>query len=163
LPSSADGIEFIYGLIARRAADPHVRAFVPATTVTGARALARTLTSSATDRGLVHGDLHLANILDGGVPRGLVAIDPRPSHGDRVWDAIDMALARVISVDELDDRIRRLSALVPGLAAGRLRAWCEAAAVLIVVQWLYARRHTRQPPDGPRKFLLELAADLQAG
>jgi streptomycin 6-kinase len=163
LRSNEEGIEFIYGLIARRAADPHVRAFVPATTVTRARALARALTSSATDRGLVHGDLHLSNILDGGVTRGLVAIDPRPSHGDRVWDAIDMALARVTSVDELDDRIRQLTALVPGLAADRLRDWCKAAAVLIVVQWLYARRRTRQPPDGPRSFLLQLAADLQVG
>ncbi len=55
-------------------------------------ALARELTASTGDYGLVHGDLHLSNILDGGPARGLVAIDPRPSCGDRTWDAIDIAL-----------------------------------------------------------------------
>lgn len=157
LRSSDEGIESIYGLIARRATDPHVRAFVPATTVTSAHASARRLAASATDHGLVHGDLHLANILDGGPTRGLVAIDPRPSRGDRAWDAIDIALARVTSAAELDDRIRRPTVLVPDLSADRLRDWCQAAAVLIVVQWLYARRRMRQPPDGPRSFLLQLA------
>jgi streptomycin 6-kinase len=161
LRSSEEGIEFIYGLIARRAADPHVGAFVSPTMVTSAHALARRLAASAADRGLVHGDLHLANILDGGAARGLVAIDPRPSRGDRTWDAIDIALGRVTGAAELDDRIRGLTALVPDLFADRLRDWCKAAAVLIAVQWLYARRRAKQPPDGPRSFLLKLAAELE--
>jgi|GEM_PF-913919 len=155
LRSSAEGVEFIYGLIARRARDPYVSRFVPPDMVARGRALARELTAGTGDYGLVHGDLHLFNILDGGPARGLVAIDPRPSCGDRTWDAIDIALARVTSAGELDDRISRITALVPGLNAGRLRQWCQATAVISVVQRLFRYRH-----DGavPGKFLLDLAA-----
>jgi len=156
LRSSAEGVEFIYGLIARRARDPYVSRFVPADMVARGHVLARELTASTGDYGLVHGDLHLFNILDGGPARGLVAIDPRSSRGDRTWDAIDIALARVTSAGELDDRISRIAALVPGLNAGRLRQWCQATAVISIVQRLYRYRH-----DGaavPDKFLLDLAA-----
>jgi streptomycin 6-kinase len=155
LRSSAEGVEFIYGLIARRASDPYVRRFVPPDMVARGHALARELTASTSDYGLVHGDLHLFNILDGGPARGLVAIDPRSSYGDRTWDAIDIALARVTSADELDDRISRITALVPGLNAGRLRQWCQATAVLSIVQRLFHHRHDGAVPD---KFLLHLAA-----
>jgi streptomycin 6-kinase len=158
LQSSAEGVEFIYGLIARRARDPYVSRFVPTDMVARGHALARELTASTDDYGLVHGDLHLFNILDGGRARGLVAIDPRPSRGDRTWDAIDVALARVTSAGELDDRISRIAALVPGLNAGRLRRWCQATAVISVVQRLFRYR-----PDGtevPDKFLWDLAASV---
>jgi streptomycin 6-kinase len=156
LRSSAEGVEFIYGLIARRARDPYVSRFVPPGMVAHGRALARGLASSTSDHGLVHGDLHLSNILDGGPARGLVAIDPRSSVGDRTWDAIDIVLARVTSADELDDRISRITALVPGLNAGRLRQWCQATAVISVVQRLFRYRHDGAVPD---KFLLDLAAE----
>jgi streptomycin 6-kinase len=155
LVPSAEGVEFIYGLIARRAGDPYVSRFVPPDMVARGHALACKLTAGTADDGLVHGDLHLFNILDGGPVRGLVAIDPRPSCGDRTWDAIDIALARVTSADELDDRISRITALVPGLNAGRLRQWCQATAVISVVQRLFRYRHDSAVPD---KFLLDLAA-----
>ncbi len=155
LRSSAEGVEFTYGLIARRAGDPCVSRFVPPGMVARGRALARELTAGTSDYGLVHGDLHLFNILDGGPARGLVAIDPRSSCGDRTWDAIDIALARVASADELDDRISRITALVPGLNAGRLRQWCQATAVISVVQRLF---HGRRDGAVPDKFLLHLAA-----
>jgi len=156
LRSSAEGVEFIYGLIARRARDPYVSRFVPPDMVARGHALARELTASTGDYGLVHGDLHLFNILDGGPARGLVAIDPRSSRGDRTWDAIDIALARVTSAGELDDRISRIVALVPGLNARRLRQWCRATAVISVVQRLFRYRN-----DGaavPDTFLLDLAS-----
>jgi streptomycin 6-kinase len=38
---------------------------------------------------LLHGDLTRSNILDGGVRRGLVAIDPAPCLGDAAFDAVD--------------------------------------------------------------------------
>src|ERR1700728_3103032 len=152
LRSSVEGVEFIYGLIARRARDPYVSRFVPPDMVARGHALARELTAGPGDYGLVHGDLHLFNILDGGPARGLVAIDPRSSRGDRTWDAIDIALARVTSTDELDDRISRITALVPGLNAGRLRQWCQATAVISVVQRLFPRRHDGAVPD---TFLLD--------
>ncbi len=160
LRSSAEGVEFIYGLIARRARDPYVSRFVPPDIVARGHALARELTAGTGDYGLVHGDLHLFNILDGGPARGLVAIDPRPSCGDRTWDAIDIALARVTSADELDDRISRITALVPGLNPGRLRQWCQATAVISVVQRLFRYRHDGAVPD---KLLLDLAASASAG
>lgn len=156
LRSSAEGVEFIYGIIARRARDPYVSRFVPPDMVARGYALARELTAGTGDYGLVHGDLHLFNILDGGPARGLVAIDPRPSSGDRTWDAIDIALARVTSADELDDRISRITALVPGLNPGRLRQWCQATAVISVVQRLFRYRHDGAVPD---KLLLDLAAN----
>jgi hypothetical protein len=87
--------------------------------------------------GLVYGDLHPSNILDGGPARGLVAIAPRPSRGDRTWDTIDLALARVTSADELDNRNSRIVALVPGPNVGRLRQWCQATAMITVVQRLF--------------------------
>ena len=164
LGSSAEGMEFVYGLIARRALDPYVSRFVPPDMVARGHALARELTAGPGDYGLVHGDLHLFNILDGGPARGLVAIDPRPSRGDRTWDAIDIALARVTGTDELDDRISRITALVPGLNAGRLRQWCQATAVISVVQRLFRDRFDGAVPD---TFLLDLAANagnrLKAG
>ena len=155
LRSSAEGVEFIYGLIARRAGDPYVSRFVPPEMVARGHALARELAASTGDYGLVHGDLHLSNTLDGGPARGLVAIDPRSSVGDRTWDAIDIAMARVTGVGELDDRISRIAALVPGLNAGRLRQWCQATAVISVVQRLFRYRNDGAVPD---KFLLDLAA-----
>jgi streptomycin 6-kinase len=154
LRSSAEGLDFIYRLIARRASDPYVSRFVPPDMVARGRERALELSASASDRGLVHGDLHLSNILDGGPARGLVAIDPRPSYGDRTWDAIDMALARVASAAELDDRISRMTALVPGLNGGRLHQWCQATAVINVVQFLFRRRDAGAVPD---KFLLSFA------
>jgi streptomycin 6-kinase len=128
---------------------------VPLDMVARGHALARELTASTDDYGLVHGDLHLFNILDGGPARGLVAIDPRSSCGDRTWDAIDIALARVTSAGELDERISQITTLVPGLNAGRLRQWCQATAVISVVQRLFHHRHDAVVPDN---FLLDLAA-----
>ena len=43
---------------------------------------------------LLHGDLTPVNVLDGGVERGLVAIDPAPCVGDPAFDAIDLVLWR---------------------------------------------------------------------
>ena len=90
---------------------------------------------------------------DGGAGRGLVAIDPRPTVGDRTADAIDWAIGRATSAAELSDRIERLCALDQDLDADRLGRWCQATAVIIAVQHLY-----RRPPDATTKFLLELAA-----
>jgi streptomycin 6-kinase len=153
LRSGTEAVEFVYCLIARRARDPYVSRFVPLDLVARGRSLAHELTASTSDHGLVHGDLHLFNILDGGPARGLVAIDPRSCYGDRTWDAMDIALAGVASTDELDDRISRLTALVPDLNAGRLRRWCRATAVIGLVHHLFRYRH-----DGalPSKLLLDL-------
>jgi streptomycin 6-kinase len=109
------------------------------------------------DLGLVHGDLGLPNVLDAGPGRGLVAIDPRPCRGDRTVDAIDLALGRTTSLTGLRERIERLGALAPDLNGDRLEQWCQATAVINVVQTCY-----RRPPDKTTRFLLQLAASVPA-
>ena len=75
---------------------------------------------------LLHGDLHLGNVLDGG-PRGLVAIDPMACVGDPCVDAVDYVLAGVGRRDGIEYRVQALSAAA-GLDADRLYAWCRAVA-----------------------------------
>lgn len=67
---------------------------------------------------LLHGDLHLGNVLDGGPARGLVAIDPRACVGDPCFDAVDYALDGA-GHDGVGNRCAAL-APVAGLDPGRL-------------------------------------------
>ena len=80
---------------------------------------------------LLHGDLHLGNVLDGGPARGLVAIDPRACVGDPCFDAVDYALDGA----GLDGVGNRCAALAPaaGLDPDRLYAWCRAVAPIIAI------------------------------
>jgi streptomycin 6-kinase len=73
---------------------------------------------------LLHGDLHLGNVLDSS--RGLVAIDPRACAGDPDFDAVDFVLWGAASRSEADARI-------PALATDpeRLLRWCAAFVPLI--------------------------------
>jgi streptomycin 6-kinase len=152
LPTAADGLEIMYDRTERYRASPPVAALVPAGLVDRARRAARELAQSG-PAALVHGDLHPANVLDGGPARGLVAIDPRPSLGDPDWDAVDWVVTRAASRAEIQDRIAQLAGLVPGLDGDRVWRWCLAAAVVLAV--LRLRRH---PPDEANGMLLDLAA-----
>jgi streptomycin 6-kinase len=168
LPTVAERVEFLFALIGRRRSHPRVSELVPPDLVTRGHRLARDLAADAAagltpgnpglvhgDPGLVHGDLGLPNVLDGGPGRGLVAIDPRPCRGDRTVDAIDWAVGRTTSLAGLRERIERLGALVPDLNGDRLEQWCQATAVINVVQTCY-----RRPPDKTTRFLLQLAASV---
>ncbi|WP_406318111.1 aminoglycoside phosphotransferase family protein [Streptosporangium sp. NBC_01639] len=95
--------------------------------------------------GLVHGDLHPGNVLDGG-PRGPVVIDPRPSVGDPTFDAVDW----VLPADDLD-RLRENIAQLD-VDHGRLMLWCRAIAILLAVP-----RLSHGPHDAETAFLLRLA------
>ncbi len=152
LPTLAQRVDFLFALIGRRIDHPRVSALVTPDMVARAHRLAQELATSG-DRGLVHGDLHPANVLDAGPVRGLVVIDPRPCLGDRTFDAIDWALARATTAAGLAERIHRLCALIPDLDGERLRRWCQATAVIIAVQHLY-----RRPPDDTTELVLQLAA-----
>ena len=154
LPAQAERVEFLFGLIGRRLSHPRVRPLVSADLAERGQRLARSL-AAGENTDLVHGDLGLPNVLIAGPERGLVAIDPRPTLGDRTADAIDWAIGRATSAAELEDRIERLCALDPDLDAGRLGQWCQAMAVVIAVQHLY-----RRPPDATTTFLLRLAASV---
>jgi streptomycin 6-kinase len=57
--------------------------------------------------GLVHGDLHPANVLSGPGAR-MVAIDPRPTWGDPNFDAVDWVLEGVADPAVLEERIEEL-------------------------------------------------------
>lgn len=74
---------------------------------------------------LLHGDLHLGNVLDG-EQRGLVAVDPICCVGDPCFDAIDFALEGT-SCEEI---LRRRDELAKSydLDVERLDRWCRVTA-----------------------------------
>ena len=169
LPPLSERIEFIFGLIRSRLSGARVAPLVEPGLVAAGHELARTLAHTG-PTALVHGDLHLANILiarqasqpgqpgqpsqasQASQPGRLVAIDPRPCLGDPDFDAVDWVLAPG-ATQTPEQRIEELCGLVPGLDADRLWAWCRATAVIIVVQHLHNR-----PADARIPFLLQLAA-----
>jgi streptomycin 6-kinase len=151
LPPLSERIEFIFAVIRSRLTGAWVAPLVDPELVTAGHELAHTLAGTG-PTALVHGDLHLANILIAHQPDRLVAIDPRPGLGDPDFDAVDWILAPgVTHVPE--QRVEELCALVPGLNADRLWAWCRASAIIIVVQHLHNR-----PADARIPSLLDLAA-----
>jgi streptomycin 6-kinase len=151
LPALAQRVDFLFTLIGRRLGHPRVSALVTSGMAARGHRLAQKLAAGG-DTGLVHGDLHPANVLTAGSDRGLVVIDPRPCFGDRTFDAVDWALGRAATVNEVTSRIQQLCAHMPGLDGDRLRYWCQATAVIVAVQRLY-----RRPPDDATKLLLQLA------
>jgi streptomycin 6-kinase len=88
---------------------------------------------------LLHGDLHLGNVLDSG-PRGLVAIDPKACVGDRCWDAVDYVLAGAGRRDSIEYRLHAL-ATEARIDADRLYAWSRVVAAATAIP---ALRHGGQ-------------------
>ncbi len=152
LPTLAQGVESLFARIGGLLSNPRVSPLVAPHLVAHGHQMARELAGSG-PAGLLHGDLHLSNILRAGPTRGLVAIDPRPCSGDLTSDAIDWTLDRATSTDEIHERIEQLCRLVPGLDRDRLWRWCQATAAVIVVLQL-----RRRPPDDTTRLLLRLAA-----
>lgn len=152
LPTMAQGMDSMFSRIGELLSNPQVSPLVTAQVLDDGYRKARDLASSGPS-GLLHGDLHLSNVLRAGPTRGLVAIDPRPSVGDPAFDAIDWTLDRVTGIDEVHDRIERLGQLVPGLDGGRLWGWCQATAAALAILLL-----RRRPPDATTRVLLKIAA-----
>ena len=152
LPSLAQGMESMFSRIGGLLSNPRVSSLVPPQVLADGHRKARELASDG-PAGLLHGDLHLSNILRAGPPRGLVAIDPRPGVGDLTFDAIDWILDRATSIDEVNERIGQLCKLVPDLDRDRLWRWCQATAAALAVLRLRYR-----PQDGTVQLLLRLAA-----
>jgi len=130
-----------FARIGRRLAEPAIGRLVrPADLDRGARRYSQLL-DSAPSQVLLHGDLHLGNVLDGGPSRGLVAIDPRACVGDPCFDAVDYALdgAGREGVEN------RCAALAPaaGLDPGRLYGWCCAIAPIIAISRIGGRGSQR--------------------
>ncbi|GHH88786.1 aminoglycoside O-phosphotransferase [Streptomyces sulfonofaciens] len=142
-------IGFLFDLAARRLAAARTSPVAP--TVLGqARAAALELAAGG-PVGLVHGDLHPANVLSGPGAR-MVAIDPRPTWGDPDFDAVDWVLGGVADPAMLERRIEELAALVPDLSPQRVLDWCRALTVLLAVPRMCAGRD-----DAETRFLMALA------
>jgi streptomycin 6-kinase len=81
--------------------------------------LARRLAADDVPAALLHGDMHVRNVIASA--RGLVAIDPRPCVGDRAFDVVDWVFCGTDDPHEWDRRCH-------GFAADpeRVRRWCAA-------------------------------------
>jgi streptomycin 6-kinase len=156
LPTMAEGMESMFSRIGGLLSNPQMSAVVARQVLDDGYHRARELAGNG-PKGLLHGDLHLSNILRAGPGRGLVAIDPRPSVGDLTFDAIDWTLDRVTSIAEIHERVERLSKLVPDLDPDRLWGWCQATAAALAIHQL-----RRRPPDATTHILLGTAASSRA-
>ena len=151
LPTLAQGMESMFSRIGGLLSNPRVSPLVNRQILADGHRKARELASGG-PAGLIHGDLHLSNILLAGSARGLVAIDPRPGVGDYTFDSIDWTLDRAASIDEVHERIDQLCKLVPGMDRDRLWRWCLATAAALAIL-----RLSRRPPDDATQLLLKLA------
>ncbi|WP_328444214.1 aminoglycoside phosphotransferase family protein [Amycolatopsis sp. NBC_00438] len=100
---------------------------------------------------LLHGDLHLGNVLDGGPARGLVAIDPKACWGDPCFDAVDFVVAGA-GQDGVEARCQRVATSC-GLDGDRLYAWSRVIAPMVAVAHL-----TYGAPEPVLDELLALSA-----
>ncbi|MEV1115755.1 aminoglycoside phosphotransferase family protein [Actinosynnema sp. NPDC049800] len=123
--------EEAYTRIGRRLADPAVAAHIPQQTWTRALDRCRALLDTQ-PHALLHGDLHLGNVLSGGDL--LMAIDPRPCVGDPCFDVVDYALAGAghEGVAERATAVAEEAALDPD----RLHEWCRALAPMAAIAYL---------------------------
>jgi streptomycin 6-kinase len=111
----------------RRLADPLVAAHLRGSDFDRAQAVRDRLLATGSRTALVHGDLHLANVLVG--ESGLVAIDPTASVGDPCFDAVDYVAAGA----GRGDVEARLAGLAPfGYDPDRVLAWLRVAVPALV-------------------------------
>jgi len=139
-----------FGRIGRRLSDPAIGRWVSFDDVERAAARCRALLATESRRVLLHGDLHLANVLDGGAARGLVAVDPRACVGDPCFDAVTYLLGGA-GRDGVETRCTALAA-ASGLDESRLLEWCRAIAPVEAI--IYLNRPGTQPTVAK---MLELA------
>ncbi|MFE4830740.1 aminoglycoside phosphotransferase family protein [Streptomyces sp. NPDC056672] len=150
LRSLSHRVDFVFDLADRRLAAADVNDPAASTMLRQARAAALELAGDG-PVGLVHGDLHPANVLSGPDAR-MVAIDPRPVWGDPDFDAVDRVLEGAADFAVLEQRIEELAALVPDQSPHRVLGWCRALAALIAVPGRCAGRD-----DAQTQFLMALA------
>lgn len=90
---------------------------------------------------LLHGDLHLGNILKVGEQGRIVTIDPRPCIGDPAMDLTDLAIAGAGSEAAIRRRCGELADIADPIDADRLWLWCSNFAPIMAVS--LARRSGR--------------------
>lgn len=109
---------------------PELLDAVPPDLLDRGRRLAHRLAEEPAPAVLLHGDLTPVNVLDGGTPRGLVAIDPAPCVGDATFDAVDLLFWNAEDVDTIHARAETLAKTMDADAT-RLVEWCVAFAATI--------------------------------
>ncbi|MBP2323940.1 streptomycin 6-kinase [Kibdelosporangium banguiense] len=137
--------------IGRRLTEPAIGARIDQTTWQRALRRCATLLDTQTRLVLLHGDLHLANVLDGGPSRGLVAIDPKACIGDPCFDAVDYVVAGA-GHEGVEARCQRV-ATACGLDGDRLYSWSQVIAPMFVIAHL-----THGGPEPVIDELLALAS-----
>ncbi|MET8853374.1 aminoglycoside phosphotransferase family protein [Amycolatopsis sp. NPDC004625] len=141
LPPLTDRVTFMFDITERTVAGSAAERHLTPELLARARGRALDLARGG-PVAVVHGDLHPGNVLDAGPRRGVVAIDPRPSVGDPAFDLADWLYLPQAAGGTLDDGIEALRPHLPGLDAGRARAWCAALAPLAAHPLLRRGEHT---------------------
>lgn len=103
-----------------------------------AAALARDLLDDPQDVGVLHGDIHHANVLDAGA-RGWLAIDPKGLWGERGYDYANILCNPDLSLALSPGRLERqldVVARAARLDPERLRRWVAAYTGLSAAWWL---------------------------
>jgi len=118
--------EEAFARIGRRLSEPAIGARIDRDTWQRAMRRCETLLDTQSRKVLLHGDLHLGNVLDGGPSRGLVAIDPKACIGDPCFDAVDYVVAAA-GQEGVEARCQRV-ATACGLDGDRLYAWAQVIA-----------------------------------
>lgn len=123
LPPIGDRIAFWLGRVREQVVDEALDDRIPLDLLDDAARRAAALGAEPGHHGVVHGDLHPANLLAG--PDGAVVIDPRAHLGDRTFDLVDLVL---LEPNTLDATVERLARELDGVDPDRLHAWCRALA-----------------------------------
>lgn len=134
---------------------PDLQGVVPRSLYERGRAAADALAAEASRRVVLHGDLTPGNVLDGGVGRGLVAVDPAPCSGDPAFDTVDLLMWRADDVSTLSARARDLGDRL-GFPPERALRWCAAFAAMVALEHGEAAP-PGVPPSARLGMLIELA------
>ncbi|MEE1767546.1 aminoglycoside phosphotransferase family protein [Streptomyces sp. JV185] len=126
--------EEAFARVGRRLSEPAISARIDVTAWNRAIQRCERLLDTQATTVLLHGDLHLGNVLDGGAERGLTAIDPKACVGDPCFDAVDYVLAAA-GQEGVETRCARVVAAC-GLDDDRLHAWSQVIAPFAAVAHL---------------------------
>ncbi|MFK0187603.1 aminoglycoside phosphotransferase family protein [Streptomyces rubiginosohelvolus] len=125
-----------FARVGRRLSEPAIGVRMSATTWDRAIQRCERLLDTEATSVLLHGDLHLGNVLDGGSSRGLMAIDPKACVGDPCFDAVDYVVAGA-GLEGVEVRCTRVAAAC-GLDGDRLHAWSRVIAPFAAIAHLGA-------------------------
>lgn len=122
-----------FARIGRKLSAPAIGARIDQATWQRAIRRCETLLDTQATVVLLHGDLHLGNVLDGG-SRGLIAIDPKACLGDPCFDAVDYVVAGA-GHEGIEARCQRV-ATACGLDGDRLYSWSRVIAPMAAIAYL---------------------------